>query len=218
MTDEERERFAAEWREKYPCPLEEIEVFCSPGAIAEFRAEEAVRECAERFRDRVSGSVTEAKDSLFEHLRGSKRNDSVESRLQKLHHTGPDRRNEVVDDFKQALRLIDKFLEDFEDVMGPLVDYTQEDAPYFPAPGVIGPKRTDTSCGRAIYDVVSAQIHGTRFGVRVDWTDVRRALEWLGHDITRRDTKDLQDAHERYRAAEHFRTTGEKRQRRKPRI
>ncbi len=232
MTEEERQRFAAEWREKYPFSLEEL-TDSSPAAIATFRAEEAVRECAEAFRDRVLRGLYEAMDSLSEPLRGAK--DSVESRLEELRSarsSGPsgalsallnddeagiepypeERRHTryprlcessyMIELFEEELRRIHEFISDFNGQMNVLIGASEMNPPYPPASGAVGKTRTDLSFGRAIHDLVCVQLYNASPKKQVNWSDVRRALEWLGHDVSKLDRKDLREVYSRFRKAE----------------
>ena len=232
MTNEERQRFAAEWREKYPFSLEEL-TDCSPVAVATYRAEEAVRECAEAFRDRVLRVLWEAIDSLSEPLRGAK--DSVESRLEELRSarsSGPsgalsallngdeagiepdpeERRHMrypqvcepsyMIELLEEELSHIREFINDFNHRMNELIGVSEMNSMYPPAPGAVGKTRTDVSFGRAIHELVCVQLYNASPKKQVNWHDVRRALEWFGHDVSKLDRKDLRDIYWRFRKAE----------------
>lgn len=232
MTEEERQRFAAEWREKYPFSLEEL-TDCSLAAVATFRAEEAVRECAEAFRDRVLRGLHEATDSLWEPLRGSK--DSVASRLQELNKArssgtpsaltdllkeceveiepDPEKRGHtryirpcepsyMIELLEDELRRIHEFMDEFNSRMNSLIGVSEMNSMHSPAPGAVGKTRTDVSFGRAIHELVCVQLYNASPGKQIDWRDVRSALEWFGHDVSKRDRKDLRDVYSRFRKAE----------------
>ena len=257
MTDEERDSFAVYWLGKYGFPLHELECHCSPWAIAEFRAAEAVREVAEAFGDRVIGSLLDAEDSLWDNLPGcsesverrlddlllgryrktakKKPDESAEAFYARIEQLIQDRKNsppstgdseesrysdersrDLIQLFRHAQEQVRDFRIEFRETMNSIDDLIRADDAYFQAPGVVegATKRTDISFGRAINELLVEPIHGAGPKTKVNWGDVRSALEWLGHDLSEFDQKDLQDIHRKFFEAERLRITGE---RRKPR-